>query len=125
PRFTDYGRAATSIGRYASTVKPIWEEAFRNRTRQEIIGLVQSVGGDAVPFMDYPSLLAHPQTAALETIAEIEHSAVGKIRTVRPVARFSETPASIRLPPPKLGQHTEDVLREVGIVDRETAPRPA
>ena len=32
PRFDDYGRAATSIGRYATEVKPIWEEAFEDRT---------------------------------------------------------------------------------------------
>ena len=36
PRFDDYGRAATSIGRYATEVKPIWEKAFANRTREEI-----------------------------------------------------------------------------------------
>src|SRR5579863_7706765 len=36
PRFGDYGRAATSIGRYATEVKPIWEEAFKDRTSAEI-----------------------------------------------------------------------------------------
>jgi formyl-CoA transferase len=115
PRFADYGRAATSIGRYATEVKPIWEKAFENRTREEIIDLVKSVGGDAVPMMDYPSLLAHPQIAALGAIAEIEHPSAGRFRTVRPVARFSETPDSIRMPPPTLGQHTEEVLHAAGI----------
>jgi formyl-CoA transferase len=111
PRFDDYGRAATSIGRHAAEVKPIWEKAFANRTREELIELVKSIGGDAVPFMDYPSLLAHPQVAALEAIAEIDHPTAGSFKTVRPVARFSETPNSIRMPPPTLGQHTDEVLR--------------
>jgi glutaryl-CoA transferase len=111
PRFADYGRAATSIGRYATEVKPIWEKAFANRTREEIVDLVKSVGGDAVPIMDYPSLLAHPQIVALEAIAEIDHTTAGPFKTVRPVARFSETRDSIRMPPPTLGQHTEEVLR--------------
>jgi len=115
PRFDDYGRAATSIGRYATEVKPIWEKAFENRTREEIIDLVNSVGGDAVPMMDYPSLLAHPQVAALDAIAEIDHPTAGRFKTVRPVARFSETHNSIRMPPPTLGQHTEEVLRAAGI----------
>ncbi len=114
PRFADYGRAATSIGRYATEVKPIWEKAFAHRTREEIIDLVKSVGGDAVPIMDYPSLLAHPQVAALEIIAEIDRHAAGRFKTVRPVARFSETPDSIRLPPPTLGQHTDEILRAAG-----------
>ncbi|HVN30086.1 MAG TPA: CoA transferase [Candidatus Binataceae bacterium] len=109
-RFDDYGRAATSIGRYAPEVKPIWEKAFATRNREEIIDLVKSIGGDAVPFMDYPSLIAHPQVAALKAIVEIEHPTAGTIRTVRPVARFSDTPNTIRLPPPLLGQHTDEVL---------------
>jgi len=115
PRFDDYGRAATSIGRYAHEVKPIWEKAFAHRTREEIVDLVKSIGGDAVPMLDYPALLAHPQVAALEAIAEIDHPTAGRFKTVRPVARFSETQNSIRLPPPTLGQHTEEVLRAAGI----------
>ena len=39
PRFADYGRQATSIGRYAPEVKPVWEEAFKDRPRDEIIEL--------------------------------------------------------------------------------------
>ena len=120
PRFADYGRAATSIGRYATEVKPIWEKAFENWAREDIVDLVKSVGGDAVPMMDYPSLLAHPQVAALGAIAEIDHPTAGHFRTVRPVARFSETPESIRLPPPTLGQHTEEVLHTLGIDGRKS-----
>lgn len=111
PRFTDFGRAATSIGRYATEVKPVWEKAFQNRTRAEIIELVKSVGGDAVPIMDYPALVAHPQVAAISAIIEIEHPAAGRLKMVRPVARFSETPNTVRMPPPLLGQHTREVLR--------------
>jgi crotonobetainyl-CoA:carnitine CoA-transferase CaiB-like acyl-CoA transferase len=115
PRFADYGRGATSIGRYAAEVKPVWEKAFENRTREEIVDLVKSVGGDAVPIMDYPSLLAHPQIAALAAIAEIDHPVAGRFKMVRPVARFSETPNAIRTPPPTLGQHTEEVLHAAGL----------
>jgi crotonobetainyl-CoA:carnitine CoA-transferase CaiB-like acyl-CoA transferase len=123
PRFDDYGRAATSIGRYAAEVKPIWEKAFEDRTRDEIISLVHSIGGDAVPFMDYPALIAHPQVAALGAITEINHSTAGKFKTVRPVARFSETQESIRLPPPKLGHHTKEVLHAAGMLDSDALSR--
>ena len=116
PRFNDYGRSATSIGRYAAEVKSIWEKAFETRTREEIIDLIKRVGGDAVPFMDYPSLLAHPQIAALGTIIEIGHPSAGAFKTVRPVGSFSETKDSIRMPPPTLGQHTDEVLRAAGIL---------
>jgi len=114
-RFADYGRAATSIGRYATEVKPIWEKAFENRTREEIIDLIKGIGGDAVPIMDYPSLIAHPQVAALDIVAEIDHHTAGRFKTVRPVARFSETPDTIRLPPPTLGEHTQEILRAASL----------
>jgi len=115
PRFADYGRAATSIGRYAEEVKPIWDAAFARRSRDEIINLVKSVGGDAVPINDYPALLAHPQVEALEAVVEIDHPTAGPFKTVRPLARFSETPDSIRLSPPTLGQHTNEILHELGM----------
>jgi crotonobetainyl-CoA:carnitine CoA-transferase CaiB-like acyl-CoA transferase len=115
PRFDDYGRAATSIGRYAPEVKPIWEEACKSRTREEIVDLIKSIGGDAVPILDYPSLLAHPQVEALEAIAEIDHPTAGRLKAVRPIARFSETPSAIQSPPPTLGQHTDQVLRAIGL----------
>ena len=115
PRFADYGRAATSIGRYAEEVKPVWDAAFAKRSREEIINLVKSVGGDAVPINDYPALLAHPQVEALEAVVEIDHPTAGPFKTVRPLARFSETPDSIRLAPPTLGQHTDGILHELGV----------
>lgn len=116
PRFDDYGRAASSIGRYATEVKPIWEKAFVHRTREDLIALMKSIGGDAVPIMDYPALLAHPQVAALEIVAEIDHPTAGRLKALRPVARFSDTPDSIRLAPPTLGQHTAEILFATGIV---------
>jgi crotonobetainyl-CoA:carnitine CoA-transferase CaiB-like acyl-CoA transferase len=114
-RFDDYGRAATSIGRHATEVKPIWEKAFAKRTREELVDLVKSIGGDAVPIMEYPELLAHPQVAALEVVAEIDHPTAGRLKTIRPVARLSDTPNSIRLAPPTLGQHTDEILRATGL----------
>jgi crotonobetainyl-CoA:carnitine CoA-transferase CaiB-like acyl-CoA transferase len=48
-------------------------------------------------------------------VSEIDHPQAGIFKTVRPVARFSDTPDSIRLAPPTLGQHTDEVLRELGL----------
>jgi crotonobetainyl-CoA:carnitine CoA-transferase CaiB-like acyl-CoA transferase len=110
PRFADYGRQATSIGRYAPEVKHIWEDAFKGRSRAEVIALIKSIGGDAVPMLDYPSLLSHPQVEALNVIIEVPHPNGGTFKTIRPVARFTGVPEPTMAAPPKLGQHTQEVL---------------
>jgi crotonobetainyl-CoA:carnitine CoA-transferase CaiB-like acyl-CoA transferase len=115
PRFADYGRQATSIGRYAPEVKHIWEEAFKGRPRDEIITLIKSVGGDAVPMMDYPSLLSHPQVEALGVIIEVPHPNGGTFKTIRPVARFASSSQPRMTAPPKLGEHTQEVLSSLGM----------
>jgi formyl-CoA transferase len=119
PRFDDYGRQASSIGRYAPEVKPIWEAAFQDRPRGEIVDLIHSIGGDAVPMLDYPSLVAHPQVAAIDALTEIDHPTAGKFETVAPFIRFMETPLAITLPPPLLGQHSREILAEAGIDEHE------
>src|SRR5205823_1351860 len=113
PRFADYGRQATSIGRYAPEVKPVWEDAFRDRSRDEIIEMIKRLGGDAVPMMDYPSLLAHPQVEALGAVIEVPHPNGGTFRAIRPVARFAGAGDPVMKAPSRLGEHTEQILDEV------------
>lgn len=114
PRFAGFGREATSIGRYAAEVKPIWEQAFKEMTNEEVVQLVHEFSGDAVPFMDYASLFAHPQIQELNVAQEIAHPTAGSFKTIGPVWRFSDTAAQIQSPPPRLGQHTEEILARLG-----------
>ena len=115
PRFEGFGREATSIGRYAPEVKPIWEQAFQQLTNAEVVKLVHEFRGDAVPFNDYPTLCAHPQVAELDILQEVDHPAGGRFRTVGPVWHLADTPAEIKAPPPMLGQHTDEVLTRLGM----------
>ena len=114
-RFADFGRHATSIGRYAAEVKPIWEEAFKEMTNEEVVKLIHEFNGDAVSFLDYPALVAHPQVQELKVIQKIDHPTVGTFTTIGPVWRFTDTPTKMQSPPPMLGQHTEEVLRGIGM----------
>ena len=115
PRFQGFGREATSIGRYAPEVKPIWERAFQQLTNAEVVKLVHEFHGDAVPFNDYPTLCAHPQVAELDILKDVDHPAGGSFRTIGPVWRLADTPAEIRAAPPTLGQHTDEVLTGIGM----------
>ena len=115
PRFAGFGREATSIGRYAAEVKPIWEQGFKEMTNEEVVQLVHEFNGDAVSFMDYPSLFEHPQVQALNIVQEIDHPTAGTFKTIGPVWRFSDTVAKVQSPPPTLGQHTEEILTTLGV----------
>ncbi len=111
PRFAGFGREATSIGRYAAEVKPVWEQAFKEMTNEEVVRLVHEFSGDAVPFMNYPALFAHPQVQELHIVQEIDHPTAGTFKTIGPVWRFSDTEAKVQSPPPTLGQHTAEILK--------------
>jgi len=115
PRFQGFGREATSIGRYAPEVKPIWEQAFQQLTNAEVVKLVHEFRGDAVPFNDYPTLCAHPQVAELDILKDVDHPAGGSFRAIGPVWHLADTPAEIKTSPPTLGQHTDEVLSGLGM----------
>ena len=59
--------------------------------------------------------LADPQLAAREMIVPLEHATAGPIRVLGTPLKLSDTPASVRTPPPTLGQHTDAILKELGL----------
>jgi crotonobetainyl-CoA:carnitine CoA-transferase CaiB-like acyl-CoA transferase len=73
------------------------------------------------PILTREELLSDPQIAANEIIIETEHPHAGPMRMARPAARFDRTPASVRRHAPKLGEHTDEVLAELGIGASEIA----
>jgi len=94
PRFSNLGRDAAPLGIHAEAAKPVWEQGFASLTNREVIELIQSCGGDAVPFMDHREIIAHPQTQALGAIHDVAGTdSTEPFRTVGPVWRMSATPA--------------------------------
>jgi formyl-CoA transferase len=59
---------------------------------------------------DMREAIEHPQAAARDTLVQQHHREIGSVTTLAPVVRLSRTPAAVRLPPPALGEHTNEVL---------------
>ena len=69
----------------------------------------------AMPMMKLPDLLTDPHLAATSAWLDWLHPYEGQLRQLRPPVRMSQTPPSIRLGAPRLGEHTSSVLSEAGI----------
>ena len=93
--------------------KPLWERFLQNFTVEEVAAMFNKHGGNAYRHNDYPHLFAHPQTRHLDILRSFPGEG-GEITVMRPPWDFSEDPVDVRLPPPRLGQHTDEVLAELG-----------
>jgi len=65
------------------------------------------------PIWSLDQTLTSEQAKALEMVKEVEHPTCGKIKVTGVPVKLSKTPGSVELPPPTLGQHTEEVLTRI------------
>lgn len=91
-------------------------QAFLTKTRDEWITYFKEVGMDiaAAPVYSFDEVFEDPQVRHRQMLAEIEHPVVGKVRQMGISVKLSETPGEIRGLGPTRGQHTAEILQELG-----------
>jgi len=94
-------------------------ELFQKRTQQEWVERLAHKGVMIAPVYNLGQLFQDPQVLQDEMIVEIDHPAAGKIKILRTPINLSATPLRIRRPPPLLGQHTGEILSEMGYAPEE------
>jgi crotonobetainyl-CoA:carnitine CoA-transferase CaiB-like acyl-CoA transferase len=86
--------------------------------RESVANWVEQLGGAGVPcapINEMDAVFADPQVVHNGMVVTVEHPTAGPVRTLANPVRLSATPASVRLPPPLLGQHTREILGELGL----------
>jgi crotonobetainyl-CoA:carnitine CoA-transferase CaiB-like acyl-CoA transferase len=95
--------------------RPFVADRLRTQPRQHWIDRLTTAGVPCGSVRNFAELFADPQLAAREMIAELEHSTIGPLKMLGVPVKLSDTPGSVRTPPPLLGQHTDAVLsRDLG-----------
>jgi crotonobetainyl-CoA:carnitine CoA-transferase CaiB-like acyl-CoA transferase len=95
------------------TLVPILAGMVRARKRAEWIALLEARGVPCGPINDVGEVFENPQVQARGVAIELPHPVAGTVKLVRSPMKMSATPATSDKAPPLLGQHTDEVLREV------------
>jgi formyl-CoA transferase len=118
PRFA---KNADRVDNRASLIA-ILREMFRSRDNEHWLKLLNEAKVPCAPIQTIDQVFAAPQVRHREMLVEVEHPTAGTLRMAGIPVKFSATPASVRLPPPLLGEHTDEVLSSwLGMNDQEIA----
>jgi crotonobetainyl-CoA:carnitine CoA-transferase CaiB-like acyl-CoA transferase len=92
---------------------PMLAERFKTRTAREWMDAFAAVGVASGPINNFGQVFADPQVKHREMLREIPHPLSGTLRIIANPVRFSDTPVEYGRWPPRLGEHTTEVLREM------------
>ncbi|MGP3667067.1 MAG: CaiB/BaiF CoA transferase family protein [Candidatus Bathyarchaeota archaeon] len=92
----------------------ILEKIFIQKTTNEWLELIRKAGVPCGPIYNIRDVVSDPQVLFRKMVVEIKHPKAGMIKVTGVPVKLSESPGDIKLPPPMLGQHTDEILSFLG-----------
>ncbi|WP_151637959.1 CaiB/BaiF CoA transferase family protein [Noviherbaspirillum aerium] len=99
--------------RHRDTLVPLLADMVRTKTKQEWIDALEAAGVPCGPINDLDEVFDNPQVQARGLRVDMPHPSGGTVKLVGSPMRMSATPPRYDAPPPTLGQHTDQVLRDI------------
>jgi crotonobetainyl-CoA:carnitine CoA-transferase CaiB-like acyl-CoA transferase len=109
PRFIANSDRVKNRQDLIAILKPI----FLTQTAGEWLAMLEAAGVPCGPINTLDKVFAEAQVEQREMLIHMEHAAIKDLRLVGSPLKFHDTPVTYRRPPPTLGEHTEDVLKEL------------
>ncbi|MBP5989557.1 MAG: CoA transferase [Piscinibacter sp.] len=107
--------------RHRAVLVPLLAELMRTRTKADWLAALEAAKVPCGPINDLAEVFADPQVRARGMTVDLPHPLADHVRLVASPMKFSATPVQYRRPPPLLGEHTDEVLREAGLAGEEIA----
>ncbi len=111
PRFADAGGRATNRSDLAAAIN----EALGERTSVEWVALLNEAGVPCGPIHQVDAVFADPQVVHLKAATAVDHPRLGELTILNQPITLSRTPARLATATPDRGQHTDEILAELGL----------
>ena len=115
PRF----KTAPDRSKNRKALAPELEKAFATRTSAEWVELLNAKGVPSGPILDVKQMYENEQVKHLGMAVPVKHPALGEVMVQAPPVTLSRTPGSVRRHSPDAGEHTDEILGELGFSQAE------
>jgi crotonobetainyl-CoA:carnitine CoA-transferase CaiB-like acyl-CoA transferase len=95
------------------------QEVFSRKTQEEWTVFFQDKNVPCEPVLNLEGVFSHPQVLDRDMVLDVAHRTEGKMKQLGIPIKLSMTPGQIRMPAPRLGEHTEEILKEFGLTTGE------